>query len=102
MTVPSDVEALIAAEQAEWGQYVAVRPIFLDGARAFNEGHAVPASHVDKFDLLNSGQVRRVGDPIPVAPEPAAPPQGEDVLINQPENTEVHDEPEDTDPAEKG
>ena len=32
----------------EYGQYVAAQTIFIDGARAFNVGDPVPASHVDR------------------------------------------------------
>jgi len=32
----------------EYGQYVAAQTIFVDGARAFNEGDPVPASHVTR------------------------------------------------------
>lgn len=35
------------ALEAEWGTYVALGPIHVNGARAFNEGHAVPVSHVE-------------------------------------------------------
>ena len=37
-----------AAQGEEYGQYVAAHAIFIDGARAFNEGDAVPASHVSR------------------------------------------------------
>ena len=33
--------------EAEWGVYVALGPIYVNGARAFNKGHAVPVSHVE-------------------------------------------------------
>ena len=32
----------------EYGQYVAVVPININGARAFNAGDPVPASHVER------------------------------------------------------
>lgn len=34
------------AQQEEWGTYVATAPIDIHGARAFNTGDPVPASHV--------------------------------------------------------
>ena len=34
------------AQAAEYGTYVAARPIDIRGARAFNEGDPVPVSHV--------------------------------------------------------
>ena len=35
-----------AALAKDYSQYVAIVPIDINGARAFNPGHAVPASHV--------------------------------------------------------
>lgn len=35
------------ALEAEWGVYVALGPVHVNGARAFNRGHAVPVSHVE-------------------------------------------------------
>lgn len=43
---------------AEWGTYVALGPIYIDGVRAFNKGHAVPASHVDS-GLVSSDEVAK-------------------------------------------
>jgi hypothetical protein len=34
------------AQAAEWGTYVATQAIDINGARAFNVGDPVPASHV--------------------------------------------------------
>lgn len=45
---PAEVDALIAAQQKEYGQYVAVQPIDIGTARAFNVGDAVPTSHVER------------------------------------------------------
>jgi hypothetical protein len=45
-----------AAQEAEWGQYVATQPIFVDGVRAFNTGDPVPAGHV-KNGLVAKAQV---------------------------------------------
>lgn len=33
-------------QEAEYSEYVAKHPIFIRGARAFNEGDPVPVSHV--------------------------------------------------------
>ena len=44
---PATVEELRAAQAKEYGQWVALGPIALDGVRAFNTGDPVPASHVD-------------------------------------------------------
>jgi hypothetical protein len=50
MTAPTPATAaeLREATRAEYGQYVAVVPIDIGGARAFNVGDAVPASHVER------------------------------------------------------
>lgn len=37
-----------AAIESEYGTWVAVETIFIDGARAFNVGDAVPKSHVER------------------------------------------------------
>lgn len=42
------VEEYRKAQEAEWATYVAKRPIDIDGARAFNTGDPVPASHVER------------------------------------------------------
>ena len=44
---------------AEWGTYVAVAPIDINGARAFNEGDPVPVSHVDG-GVVTTDQVKKV------------------------------------------
>ncbi len=51
-----------AAQAAEWGAYVASSVIYIDGVRAFNEGDAVPASHVDN-GVVNPAQVRKANAP---------------------------------------
>lgn len=43
----SAVDDYREAQVAEWGKYRAAKPIYIGGARAFNEGDPVPASHVD-------------------------------------------------------
>lgn len=49
-----------AAEQAaEYGTYAAAEPIFIDGARAFNPGDLVPASHVAR-GVVNASQVKKI------------------------------------------
>jgi hypothetical protein len=53
------VAAHRAAQAEEYGQFVCGdQPIFIDGARAFNPGHPVPASHVKLHGL--DEQVKRV------------------------------------------
>lgn len=48
MTTPVSAEEHQAAIDAEYGVYVATEDIFLGGARAFNTGDPVPASHVSR------------------------------------------------------
>lgn len=63
---PDEVAAALAAVEAdreerrkEWGVYVATEAIFILGARAFNEGDAVPISHVER-GVVRLEQVRKV------------------------------------------
>lgn len=55
MTNP--VEALRDAQAKEYGQYVALVPIEIGGARAFNVGDPVPASHVSR-GVVSQEQVK--------------------------------------------
>ena len=56
----SDPAAQRQAEQEkEYGQYVAASVIYVGGARAFNVGDPVPASHVDRGVVL-AEQVTKV------------------------------------------
>ena len=41
------------AQVAEYGTYVALSPIDINGARAFNVGDPVPASHVERGVVLD-------------------------------------------------
>lgn len=62
MTAPVPVttaEELRDALRAEYGVYVAVTPIDINGARAFNEGDAVPVSHVER-GVVTTDQVAKV------------------------------------------
>lgn len=56
---PESVEEYLTAQQAEWGQYVAKEAIDLGGARAFNAGDPVPATHV-KDGIVTNSQVTQV------------------------------------------
>lgn len=56
-TQPQTVEEYKAAQQAEWGQYVAAEAIDIGGARAFNAGDPVPVSHV-KAGAVDKSQVK--------------------------------------------
>lgn len=48
-----------AAAETEYGTFVAVQAIDLNGARAFNVGDPVPKSHVER-GVVESEQVARV------------------------------------------
>jgi hypothetical protein len=56
---PRTVEQLEAEQRAEYGTFVATVPIYIDGARAFNPGHAVPVSHVER-GLVREDQVAKL------------------------------------------
>lgn len=64
----------------EYNTYVATVEIDINGARAFNPGHPVPASHVER-GVVDASQVAKVGTkaadaaatPAPVLSAPAAP-----------------------------
>jgi hypothetical protein len=48
MTTPATAEELRAAQEAEYGRYVAKEAIRIDNVLAFNPGDSVPASHVSR------------------------------------------------------
>lgn len=55
------IEGYTAEQVREWTKYVATEAIFIGGARAFNIGDPVPASHVDRSDpVVSKDQVARV------------------------------------------
>ena len=56
--MPTAADDFQAAQEAEWGEYVAIEPIAVDGVRAFNPGDPVPVSHV-KNGVVDKGQVAR-------------------------------------------
>lgn len=56
MSEPTTVAELKAAQEAEYGTYVAAHPIFINGVRAFNAGDPVPVSHV-KDGVVAKSQV---------------------------------------------
>lgn len=53
------IEEYRKAQAAEWGKYVAVEAIDINGARAFNPGDPVPASHVES-GVVDKGAVAGV------------------------------------------
>lgn len=58
MTQPVTAEDQRAATAKEYGQYVAVEFIYIDGALAFAPGNPVPTSHVDR-GVVNPAQVAK-------------------------------------------
>ena len=60
MPEPQTWEERQAAQQKEYGQYVAKGNITINGALAFTEGHPVPASFVGKDKLVDPSQVEKV------------------------------------------
>ena len=58
------VEQYLDEQRAEWGAYVATEAIHIHGARAFNEGDPVPASHVDRGVVAKSS-VKPVAKAVP-------------------------------------
>jgi len=52
------VEEYLKEQRDEWGTYVAVVAIDVNGARAFNPGNPVPASHV-KTGVVSQSDVAK-------------------------------------------
>lgn len=59
MSEPTTVAELKAAQDAEYGTYVAKQVIYIGGARAFNVGDPVPVSHVEN-KVVTEDQVTKV------------------------------------------
>ena len=59
MSEPTTVAELKAAIETEYGTYVATQTIYVSGARAFNVGDPVPASHVER-GVVTPDQVAKV------------------------------------------
>lgn len=54
-----EVDDFLAAQSKEYGTYVALEPINIGGARAFNKGDAVPVGHVER-GVVTDEQVAKV------------------------------------------
>jgi len=69
---PTTLEQYQAGQISEWDAYVASEIIDIDGARAFNPGDAVPASHVERGVVKLSQVIARsaVKAEIPNKPVP--------------------------------
>lgn len=57
---PATAEDLRDAQRKEYGTYVAVGPIDINGVRAFNAGDPVPVSHVEGGVLAGSDLVSKL------------------------------------------
>ena len=55
------IDELEALRADLYGHWVAADNIFIDGVLAFAPGHAVPTTHVERFDLEQRGLVTPVG-----------------------------------------
>jgi hypothetical protein len=53
---PEQYEAAVAEE---WGQFVAIAPIYFDGVLAVAPGAPVPASNVKRYSYLEQGLVAK-------------------------------------------
>jgi hypothetical protein len=61
MSTPATGEEHRAAQADVYGRYRAKETIFVDGARAFNVGDLVPASHVTR-GIVDPDQVEDITD----------------------------------------
>lgn len=68
-------DELRQAQVREWSQYVAVEPIDIGGARAFNPGDPVPAGHVERGVVDQSQVAKTTTKAAARAVESAAKPQ---------------------------
>ena len=70
---PTTLEQYQTGQISEWDTYVASEVIEFDGARAFNPGDAVPASHVGRGIVKLSQVIPRTEAKadIPSSPAPA-------------------------------
>jgi hypothetical protein len=55
---PTTAQQFREAQAAEYGVYVAAHAIDIDGARAFNAGDPVPASHVERGVVASDDVVK--------------------------------------------
>ena len=71
---PTMLEKYQAGQIGEWEAYIASEVIEIDGARAFNPGDAVPASHVERGVITLSQVIARseAKTEIPSSPAPPA------------------------------
>lgn len=56
----AEARARLETQAKEYGEYVAVNAIAINGVRAFNAGDPVPKSHVER-EIVSKDDVAKVG-----------------------------------------
>ena len=56
---PEEVKSFREKQAEEWGQFVAVQPITVNGVLAYLAGDPVPASNVERHKYLEQGLVAK-------------------------------------------
>lgn len=59
--ITAELSDHIEAQRHEYGQYVAAQAIHFGTALAYNPGDAIPASNVERWKYLETGQAIKVG-----------------------------------------
>lgn len=59
--ITAELSDHIEAQRREYGQYVAAQPIHFGTALAYNPGDQIPASNVERWKYLETGQAVKVG-----------------------------------------
>jgi hypothetical protein len=59
VATPEEVAKLAAAQEEEWGTYMAIEPISYNGVPAYNVGDPVPVSNVKRHKYDEQGLVAK-------------------------------------------
>lgn len=59
--ITAELSDHIEAQRHEYAQYVAAKPIHFGVALAYNPGDQIPASNVERWKYLETGQAVKVG-----------------------------------------
>jgi hypothetical protein len=62
VATPEEVAAFAAAQEEEWGTYVAIHPISYNGVPAYNVGDPVAVSNVRRYKYDEQGLVEKVAN----------------------------------------
>lgn len=73
LSVAQQAAELLAAQAKNYGEYVAIVPIDINGARAYNPGHAVSSASVND-GTVDKSLVAKVGTKAAEAVAPSAAP----------------------------